>query len=278
MPAVAGVLGLAAAALVVAYLLLGSCGVRGLLEACPQALDAVSAGLERESARTRVLQDRIERLEREIAGLPDCPPSRPAAPLAGELTHDSGDVAQTPPEDGEAPPPPEDPAETAPPLEETPEETGAPDEGSPEQSEFDERLEAENGEVSETLTVTLIWDDRSDLDLQVHCPGGGTAGVRGTGCGGGVLDVDANGYGSGVLHIMENPVENVRFGPQAPPGEYRIRVFIGESYENNIGIDRTRNTGSHPFRVRVISNGESHVFTGTHRGLGRDDVWFSFTH
>ena len=136
--------------------------------------------------------------------------------------------------------------------------------------------------MSEELTVTLIWDDASDLDLQVFCPDGGRAGVavaaRGCG-GGGVLDVDANGYGTDRrLRMMDRPVENVRFGESAPRGSYGIRVFISRGYATNFGRDRTRNLGPHPFRVRVLSRGQEQVFEGVHPGLGGPDVRFRFEH
>lgn len=134
--------------------------------------------------------------------------------------------------------------------------------------------------MSEELTVTLIWDDASDLDLQVTCPDGGKAGVAAPspGCGGGVLDVDANGYGSGGLRMMDRPVENIRFGSSAPPGSYGIRVFISQGYATSFGRDRLRNRGRHPFRVRVLSRGEEQVFEGVHPGLGGRDVHFRFEH
>lgn len=139
-------------------------------------------------------------------------------------------------------------------------------------------MEEEGGRISEELTVTLIWDDDSDLDLQVICPDGGTAGVAASGCGGGVLDVDANGYGSGGLRMMSEPVENVRFGASAPSGTYRIRVFIATGYLNASGFDRLRNRGTHRFRVRVISRGQAREWEGIHPGLGGTDAWIQFEH
>ena len=132
--------------------------------------------------------------------------------------------------------------------------------------------------MSEELTVTLIWDNDSDLDLQVVCPNAGRAGVAARGCGGGILDVDANGYGTGGLKMMDQPVENVRFGDSAPRGSYRIRVFISPGYAGNSGFDRSRNIGAHPFRVRVVSRGRQQVFESVHRGVGKSDVWFTFEH
>ncbi len=249
----AGLAGLVALVVTVAYHLLPSCGLaiaHGWLETCPRAPQAVSGAYLGEVERMRALEDRIGRLERELAGLPGCLPSSPAS-------------LETRPEQQAQPEPSE--------LDEsTPEQ-----QAQPEPSEFDQRLADNGGEVSEELTVTLIWDDESDLDLAVHCPDGGTAGVLGTGCGGGVLDVDANGYFSGGLRMMARPVENVRFS-SPPPGEYWIRVFVDEGYAGASGYDRQRNLGRHPFRVRVLTRSGEEVFQDIHPGVGNGDVWMTF--
>ena len=263
-------------ALWIGSLLLESCALGPLtrwLGACPSAAAAVSGDLAAEMEHTGRLEDRVRQLERQLALLRDCPRAPPEPPPedpepvpADEplpvpeepLPEDEPD----PPEEDLPPPPEEDPL----PAEED------------ESSEFDERVEDQEGEVSEELTVTLIWNDRSDLDLQVHCPGGGSVGAHDGGCAGGVLDIDANGSSGGILRMMDQPVENIRFPAPAPAGDYRIRVSISDSYHDNVGEDRRRNTGAHPFRVRVISHGTEQVFEGVHPGLGQGDVWFSFVH
>ncbi len=265
-------------ALWIGSLLLESCSLGPLtrwLGACPPAAAAVSGDLAAEMEHTARLEDRVRQLERQLALLRDCPlappeplpeeepmpeppQEPPPAPEEEALPEDDPD----PPEEDLPPPPEEDPL----PVEDD------------ESSEFDERVEDQEGEVSEELTVTLIWNDRSDLDLQVHCPGGGAVGANVGGCAGGVLDIDANGSSGGILRMMDQPVENIRFPGPAPAGNYRIRVSISDSYHDNIGEDRRRNTGAHPFRVRVISHGAEHVFEGVHPGLGQGDVWFSFVH
>ena len=146
------------------------------------------------------------------------------------------------------------------------------------ESEFDRRLDEQGGQVSEELTVTLIWDDDSDLDLQVFCPDGGVTGVAADGCGGGTLDIDANGYETGGLQMMDRPVENVLFGTSALSGVYQIQIRISANYVNRTGNERTRNLGSHPFRVRVFSRGTEQVFEGVHPGADGANVWFEFTH
>ncbi len=266
--ALVGVPVLVVLALWIASLLLESCALGPLtrwLGACPSAAVGVSGDLDAEMEHTGRLEDRVRRLERHLALLRDCPRVLPEPPPAGPQP--------VPAQEPSAPPEEPLPADDSDPPEE--DRLPAADE---ESSEFDERLEDQEGEVSEELTVTLIWNDESDLDLEVHCPGGGAVGVVAQGCGGGILDVDANGYGSGGLRMMARPVENIRFRREAPEGEYWVRIFIAEAYETSRGDDRRRNLGRHPFSVRVISRGEATVFEGFHEGLGRGDVWLSFTH
>ena len=286
--AVVGVPVFVVLALWIASLLLESCTLGPMtrwLGACPSGSAGVSGDLASEMEHTGRLEDRVRQLERQLALLRDCPrmppepppedpqpvlPDEPAAPPEEPLPED----VPEPPEETLPEDEPDLPEEDPPPP---PEEDPLPAEDD-ESSEFDERVEDQEGEVSEELTVTLIWNDRSDLDLQVHCPGGGAVGAHDGGCAGGVLDIDANGSSGGILRMMDQPVENIRFPAPAPAGDYRIRVSISDSYHDNIGEDRRRNTGSHPFRVRVISRGTEQVFEGVHPGLGQGDVWFSFVH
>ena len=250
-------------ALWIGSLLLESCSLGPLtrwLGACPSAAAAVSGDLAAEMEHTARLEDRVRQLERQLALLRDCPLA-PPAPLPEE--EPMPELPQEPP------PPPEEPL---------PEEEPDPPEEPDDHSEFDRRLDDADGEVSQELTVTLIWNDESDLDLEVHCPGGGAVGVVAHGCDGGILDVDANGYGTGGLRMMARPVENIRFRGEAREGEYWVRILIAEGYETLEGHDRRRNLGRHPFSVRVISRGEVTVFEDFHEGLGRGDVWLSFTH
>ena len=78
-----------------------------------------------------------------------------------------------------------------------------------ESSEFDERVEDQEGEVSEELTVTLIWNDRSDLDLQVHCPGGRGRWERMSVVVPAVFSISTPTVPrAAILRMMEQPVEN----------------------------------------------------------------------
>ena len=269
-------------ALWIASLLLESCALGPLtrwLGACPPVAAGVTGDLAAEMEHTGRLEDRVRQLERQLALLRDCPQALTDPPPEEPVPVPAEEPA--PPPDEPIPLPEDDPVlpdeDQPPPPEENLPEDPLPTEED-ESSEFDERVEDQEGEVSEELTVTLIWNDRSDLDLQVRCPGGGAVGANVGGCAGGVLDIDANGSSGGILRMMDQPVENIRFPAPAPTGDYRIRVSISDSYQDNIGEDRRRNTGAHPFRVRVISRGTEQVFEGVHPGLGQGDVWFSFAH
>ena len=252
-----GAFALLGVALVLGVVLLPACGITVAapvptrwFNACPAPPPAGSEDLHREAERAAELRDRIARLERKLAGLPACPPP----PVIVEVPPEPAPPEPAPPEPAPPEPPPDSP-----------------------ESEFDRRLDEQGGEVSEELTVTLIWDDDSDLDLQVFCPDGGVAGVAAEGCGGGILDVDANGYESGGLRMMDRPVENVRFGTSALRGIYQIQIRIAASYLTQSGYDRARNLGSHPFRVRVLSRGTEQVFEGVHPGADGANAWFEFT-
>ena len=294
----------------IASLLLESCALGPLsrwLGACPPVAAGVTGDLAAEMEHTGHLEDRVRQLERQLALLRDCPlapaaveepqpaalpdtvlaapqteqpsaaPSEPSAPDDTGETEQSPAPAELPREEPRDDPHPEPPASTSePPVPEDIGETQQTAELPP--SEFDERVEEQQGEISEELTVTLIWNDQSDLDLEVHCPGGGAVGASADGCAGGLIDIDANGSSGGTLRMMDNPIENIRFPVPAPTGDYRIRVYISDRYHDNLGEDRRRNTGAHPLRVRVISRGTEHVFEGVHPGLGQGDVWFSFAH
>jgi uncharacterized protein YegL len=87
-------------------------------------------------------------------------------------------------------------------------------------AEFQKRLERE-GAQSGALTVSLLWNNRNDLDLYVVCPSGEEIyfSHRTSACGGN-LDVDMN-----VSPTSDEPVENI-FWPAsgAPSGRYEVKV------------------------------------------------------
>jgi molecular chaperone DnaK (HSP70) len=116
-----------------------------------------------------------------------------------------------------------------------------------------ERLIREGAQSGE-ITVSLMWDDVSDLDLHVVTPGGGRIyfGAKRGSCGG-TLDVDMN---VNSLTASTKPVENV-FWEKAPTGSYTVEVVM---FTN-------RNTGgtSSRFSGQVEVNGVVTKFAGTIR-------------
>jgi len=96
------------------------------------------------------------------------------------------------------------------------------------------------------IRASLLWNNRSDLDLHVVPPSGEEVfyGHKQSACGG-WLDVDMNIGGD-----TEKPVENVRWPKgQAPTGRYRVFV---QNYTDRAG------PGDHPtpFRVELEVNGD----------------------
>ncbi|EKV32258.1 hypothetical protein C882_2335 [Caenispirillum salinarum AK4] len=186
------------------------------LSYCPQP-PTLSDDLAAERRRGVELQAEIDRLEDQLADLPRCVPREP-------------------------PPPP--------PPRVVPEPTPAPA-PTPEESEFDRRRE-EAGGSSGDITVTLIWDGDSDLDLVARCPDGSQIDYTQRSSCGGELDVDANNQSSS---IMPSPVENV-FWPdgEAAPGVYRVFV---DNYEG-----RSAGNAPVPFQVRVSIGSDVQEFSG----------------
>lgn len=95
------------------------------------------------------------------------------------------------------------------------------------------------------VRISLVWDNRNDLDLHVTAPSGEVIyyGHKVSQCGG-VLDVDRNVRGE-----TTTPVENVRWmRGTAPPGEYKVMVRNFNFHEP----DRAPT----PFRVEIECGGE----------------------
>ncbi|MEE2747333.1 MAG: hypothetical protein VX473_02565 [Candidatus Thermoplasmatota archaeon] len=118
-------------------------------------------------------------------------------------------------------------------VEETGEEVSNPD-----LSEFHDRLAREGAQTGQ-VQVSLIWDNKNDLDLSVICPSGERISFDNklSSCGG-QLDVDMN-----ESPTSEQPVENI-FWPagRAPKGEYKVLI---EHFEHHAEEDLT------PYRVLV---------------------------
>jgi hypothetical protein len=100
------------------------------------------------------------------------------------------------------------------------------------------------------VRVSLIWDNRNDLDLHVTTPGGEVIfyGMKASKCGG-VLDVDRNIRGE-----TTTPVENVRWPTgTAPEGQYKVVVKNFKFHES---------VAPTPFRVETEVDGELSLFEG----------------
>jgi hypothetical protein len=121
----------------------------------------------------------------------------------------------------------------------------------PEEDDIEERLEREGGKTGE-VQLSLAWDDYNDLDMHVFCPSGERIyfNNKKSQCGG-ELDVDMN-----VRPVSNNPVENVVWTGQAPPGKYKIGVHFYKHHRKR----RTKRTTS--FRLRVMVHGESRDYAG----------------
>lgn len=124
-----------------------------------------------------------------------------------------------------------------------------------ERQEFVNRLSAAGAATGE-LTVTLLWNSRSDLDLVVRCPTGRQLDYQHAAECGGTLDVDANAVRD---RLSDRPVENA-FWPagKAGPGVYEIAVRYAPRKDET-------SPGETPFQVRLIRGGQESVFKGVIR-------------
>ncbi|MBY3432763.1 hypothetical protein HFN89_01055 [Rhizobium laguerreae] len=78
-------------------------------------------------------------------------------------------------------------------------------------------------------TVTLVWSNMNDLDIQARCPDGTLVKISASVCGAHV-DYDDNGTGSGAYHLVKNPVEHLTWGSaRMAKGKYTLYV---EHYDN----------------------------------------------
>tara|TARA_B110000014_G_scaffold263068_1_gene258708 strand:+ start:39 stop:878 length:840 start_codon:yes stop_codon:yes gene_type:complete len=108
----------------------------------------------------------------------------------------------------------------------------------PDLSDFHDRL-AREGAKSGQIQVSLIWDNKNDLDLSVVCPSGERISFdnKVSSCGG-QLDIDMN-----ESPTSEQPVENIFWAiGAAPKGEYKVII---EHFEQHAKEDLT------PYRVLV---------------------------
>jgi Ca-activated chloride channel family protein len=123
--------------------------------------------------------------------------------------------------------------------------------------EFSARLAMTNA-PSGDIRISLMWNNRNDLDLYVVTPGGEEIYFKNQmDSSGGWLDVDRNLYGE-----TSKPIESV-FWPekQAPLGIYRVYV---QNYA--VGENGSYST---PFRVEIKNGKEFLYFEGSVSGSGR---------
>jgi Ca-activated chloride channel family protein len=123
--------------------------------------------------------------------------------------------------------------------------------------EFSARL-AQSGALTGDIRISLMWNNRNDLDLHVVTPTGEEINFNNPqDSNGGRLDTDRNLYGETM-----RPVENVYWPENAAvPGHYRVFVRNYASYE-----PETRST---PYQVEIKNGKEYLYFEGSVPGSGR---------
>ena len=124
-----------------------------------------------------------------------------------------------------------------------------------ERREFANRLSAAGAATGE-ITVALLWNGRSDLDLVVRCPSGRQLDYQHSAECGGSLDVDANAIRN---QLSDRPVESA-FWPagKATPGNYQIAVRYAPRKDE-------ANPGETPYQVRLSQGGQESTFKGVIR-------------
>lgn len=115
-------------------------------------------------------------------------------------------------------------------------------------ADFNARLQAANAQTGD-VQISLMWNNRNDLDLHVVDPGGEQISyLRRRSKSGGELDVDANRAGG---QLTEQPVENIYWRAEgAPLGNYK--VFVNH-YANHGAPDPT------DFIVGILVGGAASV-------------------
>jgi Ca-activated chloride channel family protein len=124
-------------------------------------------------------------------------------------------------------------------------------------TEFSARL-TQAGAQSGDVRISLIWNNRNDLDLHVFNPHGEEIyyGHK-TDSLGGMLDVDMNVKGE-----TNKPVENIFWGPRrAPQGRYQVVVRNYSFHEND--------KSPTPFRVEIKNGSQYSYFDGEVSNTGR---------
>ena len=111
--------------------------------------------------------------------------------------------------------------------------------------DLEDRLNREGAKTGE-VQISLMWNDRNDLDLHVLCPSGERihGGNKLSKCGG-ELDVDMN-----VRAESKRPVENVFWEENAPAGEYKAFIHFYKHHKKR----RTRTSTT--YKLVVNAGGE----------------------
>jgi Ca-activated chloride channel family protein len=126
--------------------------------------------------------------------------------------------------------------------------------------EFSARL-AQSSARAGDIRISLMWNNRNDLDLHVVTPAGEEINFNNPqDSSGGRLDADRNLYGETM-----RPVENVYWPENAAvPGSYR--VFVQNYAGNESGAYAT------PFQLEIKNGKEYLYFEGAVRGSGRASI------
>lgn len=234
----------------------------GLVDRCPVGAATADRRLDElalENQRGAVLRADIERLLREVAFAenacrqPPATPRRPAATPAPGPTIPADDEAR-------AAPPPAPQAPAAPPeIRPAGRAVVTPADLDGERRDFEDRLEASEAADGD-LTVTLKWNDPSDLDLAVVCPGGERlSGASRNACGG-VHEIDANAADDPAAR--PRPVEHAFWASRPPRGDYRVLVTLYAYRETPAGTPI-------PFQVRVTGDEVDEIVEARVEGSGQ---------
>jgi Ca-activated chloride channel family protein len=122
-------------------------------------------------------------------------------------------------------------------------------------TDFSARL-AQAKALSGDIRVSLIWNNRNDLDLHVINPLGEEISFSNRkDSAGGMLDVDMNVSGE-----TAKPVENIFWDQDAPKGKYRV-------YVQNFGYHELRYEPTN-FQVEIKNGNERQHFEGRISGVG----------
>lgn len=212
---------------------------------------AVVAPVAGPADRRAELQRDLDRLRGQLAQAPQCRVQTALLPPAPPP------VATVPVPTPQPVPEPETRAAPAP----VPETRAAP-EPEPEAAQTDlDRARDRAGGRTGDVTVTLLWNGRSDLDLAVSCPNGDRLFFGNAAACGGELDIDANrcqqsGMGPCTAPGWSptlNPVENAFFiSEKAPRGTYRVEV-------QHFAYDPQEGSSVVPFALQVRQNGRNEV-------------------